>query len=139
MRGSDKFLLGCSFAIVAFYLFYDSGGTGAARSGIVAQSLREALGSFGSSIRGLMLMLCVPFLLGFLALLHDDQTKWAWSLVGIGGALLIIELLSRFNFFENLNLSRLLSLIAAIVPGVAPPPLNQLLATAGTLALQILS
>ena len=139
MRGSDKFLLGCSFAVVAFYLFYDSGGTGAARSGIVAQSLREAFGNSGSSIRGLMLLLCVPFLLGFLALLHDDQTKWAWSLVGIGGALLIIELLSRFNVFANLFLSHLLSLIAAVVPGVAPPPLNQLLATAGTLALQILS
>ena len=134
MRGSDKFLLGCSFAIVAFYLFYDSGGTGAARSGIVAQSLREAFGSSGSSIRGLMLLLCVPFLLGFLALLHDDQTKWAWSLVWIGGALLVIELLSRFNVFANLTLSHLLSLIVAIVPG-----LNRLLATAGTLALQILS
>ncbi|MCY2988275.1 MAG: hypothetical protein NTY19_10495 [Planctomycetota bacterium] len=139
MRNSDKFLLGCSFAVVAFYLFYDSGGAGAARSGIVAQSLREVLGSSSSSIRGLMLLLCVPSLLGFLALLHDDQTKWAWSLVGISGVLLITELLSRFNLFPNFNLLRLLSLIAAIVPGVAPPPLNQLLATASTLALQILS
>ncbi len=139
MRDSDKFLLGCSFAVVAFYLFYDSGGAGAVRSGVVAQSLHELLGGSGSSIRGLMLLLCVPFLLGFLALLHDDQTKWAWSLVGIGGALLVIELLSRLNLFANWNFSRLLSLIDAILPGAALTQLNRLLATAGTLALQILS
>ena len=138
MRGSDKFLLGCTFAILAFYLFYDSGGAGAVRSGIVAQSFRQLLGSFGSSTRGLLLLLCLPFLLGFFALLYDDRTKWAWGLIGIGGALLVIELLSRFHLFAKWDFSRLLGLIAAAVPGVATPQLNQLLARVGTIALRIL-
>jgi hypothetical protein len=121
MRGSDKFLLGCSFAILALYLFYDSGGAGAGRSGIVAQSLRQLLGDFGSSSRGLLLLLCVPFLFGFLSLLHDDQTRWAWYLIGTGGVLLVIEFASRLNFFAHWNLSRLLGLIAAVVAGTTPP------------------
>jgi hypothetical protein len=135
MRGSDKFLIGCTFAILACYLFYDSGGAGTVRSGVVVQSLRQLYGSSGSSTRNLMLLLCVPFLLGFLALLYDDRTRWAWSLVGVGGALLVIELVSRFNLLASWNIFHLLGLIAAAVPGASPPQLNALLTTAGTLAL----
>lgn len=108
MRGSDKFLLGCTFAILAFYLFYDSGGAGTVRSGVVAQSLHQLLGSTGASNRGLMLLLCVPFLLGFFVVLHDDQTRWAWGLALAGGALLVIELMSRLNALPNWDLARLL-------------------------------
>ena len=43
---------------------------------------------------------------------------WGWVLFGVGFAILIIEILSRLDFFMNLKLSHLLIMLVSFAAGI---------------------
>jgi hypothetical protein len=114
--GVPMFFIGLGLTALAGYLFFDSvrvttgGGwiTGLLRGG-------GGGGIWNTTSMGLIF---VPFLLGVIALFYDAKLKWAWWLMNIGLAIIVIEVLSRLRFLMNTKLSHLLGMMILFAAGI---------------------
>lgn len=60
----------------------------------------------------------LPLLVGVIGLFYDARKVWAWVVFLAGFAILVIEILSRLDFFFNLKLSHLLIMLVSFGAGI---------------------
>jgi hypothetical protein len=121
MRESDKFIVGFCLSALALYLLYDSVYVAPGRTGVFADVVSQLTGHTGSPTSQMLIILFVPFLLGFLVLLHDEHAKWAWALIWVGGFMLVIEAFSRFGLLVNVRFPHFLGALPFLGAAVFPP------------------
>jgi hypothetical protein len=63
-------------------------------------------------------LIFVPFLIGVIALFYNAAQKWAWWLMNIGLAIIVIEVLSRIRFLMTTKLSHLLGMMVLFAAGI---------------------
>jgi hypothetical protein len=105
--GLGMFVAGCALAVVSAYFFVDS----------------VRVTSFGGGwISGLMGgstgIVFLPLLIGVVGLFYDARRVWPWVLFVAGFAIVIVEVLSRLDFFVNLKLSHLLIMLVSFGAGI---------------------
>ena len=62
-------------------------------------------------------VLFVPFLIGAIALFYNAKMKWAWGLLGIGLALVFMEILSGLRFEFRMKVSSMIVMILIFAAG----------------------
>jgi hypothetical protein len=116
--GTGKFLIGFGLSALALYLFFDSVRVSTADLGVFSGFARRHAGG-GMLETTSMGLLFVPFFLGVLALFYDARLKWAWALMWVGLAILVIEILSRVRFVMNMKTTHLLLMMVLFAAGAA--------------------
>ncbi len=116
--GTGKFLIGFGLSALALYLFFDSVRVSTADLGVFSGFARRHAGG-GMLETTSMGLLFVPFFLGVLALFYDARLKWAWALMWVGIAILVIEILSRIRFVMNMKTTHLLLMMVLFAAGAA--------------------
>jgi hypothetical protein len=111
--GTGKFLTGFLLAGLATWFFLDSvlvtAGTGWLSGAM-------PFGWWGTTTSTGFLFL--PFAIGVIALFYDARKTWAWGLMYLGLAIIVIEILSRVRFMMQMKTSHLLLLITVFAAGV---------------------
>ncbi len=113
--GIGEFAIGFVLAGLAVYLFLDSV---VVNSGIGLIAGRVD-GMFGGIIGGRTSsgLVFVPFFIGVTALFYDSRPGWGWSLMYLGIAIIVIEILSRMQFLISMKVSHLLGIIVLLAAG----------------------
>ncbi len=105
--GLGVFLAGCALTFVSAWFFIDS---------VRVTTFGE--GWMSGLVGGSTGVVFLPLLVGVIGLFYDARKVWAW-LVFIGGfGVLVIEILSRLQFFLNLELSHLLIMLVSFGAGI---------------------
>ena len=60
----------------------------------------------------------VPLLVAIGALFYNAKAPWAWALLFIGLAIILIEILSQLRFFFDLKLSHFLLMLGGFAAGI---------------------
>lgn len=105
--GLGTFVAGCALTLVAVYFFIDSVRVTTFGAGWVS---RYSGGNTG--------VVFLPLLVGVIGLFYDARRRWAWVLALAGFAIVLVEVVSRLEFFLNLKLSHLLIMLVAFGAGV---------------------
>ncbi|MCA9079019.1 MAG: hypothetical protein KDA58_00610 [Planctomycetaceae bacterium] len=115
--GVNEFLIGFVLALLGTYLFFDSVRVQTGQFGAISSGAHRMLGGgrFGETTS--MGIVFIPFFIGVLALFTDASKKWAWYITYIGIAVLVIEILSRIQFYINTKLTHLLGMIVLFAAG----------------------
>ena len=120
--GGPEFMwaLGLLLAGVAAYLFFDSVNANTHGAGIVSGAMRS--GGHGGG-RGVwhttsMGIIFLPLFIAVVALFVDARYKWAWGLLWLGLAIIVVEILSRLRFEFHMKTSHLILLIVVFAAGV---------------------
>jgi hypothetical protein len=116
--GTGKFLIGFGLSALALYLFFDSVRVSTAELGLFSGLARRHAGG-GLLETTSMGLLFVPFFLGVLALFYDARLRWAWALMWLGLAVLVIEILSRIRFVMSMKTTHLLLMMVLFAAGAA--------------------
>ena len=113
--GDILFYFGLGLFLLGFgaYLFLDSVKVVAGNYGVFSGMMRSR-GFGGTSSTGLIF---TPFFLGIVILFYDAKKKWAWIIAGLGIALVMIEILSRLQFYLNMKVSHLMLLLLMMASG----------------------
>lgn len=59
----------------------------------------------------------VPFFIGVTGLFYDSQQRWGWTLMALGIAIVVVEILSRMQFLITMKVSHLLGIIVLLAAG----------------------
>jgi hypothetical protein len=113
--GVGIFFIGLGLTALAVYLFFDSVRVTTGGGWISGMFRGRGGGMWETTSMGLIF---VPFLIGVIALFYDAAQKWAWWLMNIGLAIIVIEVLSRVRFLMNTKLSHLLGMLVLFAAGV---------------------
>ena len=120
--GGPEFMwaLGLLLAGVAAYFFFDSVNANTHGAGIVSGAMRG--GGHGGG-RGVwhttsMGIIFLPLFIAVVALFVDATYKWAWGLLWLGLAIIVVEILSRLRFEFHMKTSHLILLIVVFAAGV---------------------
>ena len=105
--GLGMFVAGCALAVVSAWFFVDSVRVTSYGGGWIS---RYTGGSEG--------IVFLPLLVGVIGLFYDARKIWAWVVFLAGFAILVIEILSRLDFFFNLKLSHLLIMLVSFGAGI---------------------
>jgi hypothetical protein len=105
--GLGTFVAGCALAVVSAYFFVDSVRVTSYGGGWIS---RITGGSTG--------IVFLPLLVGVVWLFYDARRIGAWIVFVAGFAILIVEILSRLDFFFNLKLSHLLIMLVSFGAGI---------------------
>jgi len=113
--GLGTFVVGFALAALAVHLFFDSvmATTGAG----LFSGLMGGGGGHGFWQTTSMGIIFLPFFIGVLALFVDSKQRWAWWLMGLGLAILAIEILSRVRFILHMKTTHLLGLFILFAAG----------------------
>jgi hypothetical protein len=111
--GVGKFLMGFLLSGLATWFFLDSVLV-TAGAGWISGAL--PIGWWGTTTSTGFLFL--PFTIGVIALFYDARKAWAWGLMYLGLAIIVIEILSRVRFMMQMKTSHLLLLITVFAAGV---------------------
>jgi len=126
--GVGLFLIGFLMSVVALWFFFDSVLVTSRDMGLFSGMMggrgRGGGGHGGGGGGGAgwrtttsMGILFVPFLLGTIVLFYNSRIKWAWWLMWIGIAILVIEILSRIRFMLQMKTSHLLGMFLLFAAG----------------------
>lgn len=120
--GETLFLWGLGIFLLGFgaYLFLDSVRVTAGHGGVISGLFRGGRGGGGGGgMAGTVsnALIFTPFFLGVVILFFDASKKWAWWVVGIGIAFIVVEVLSRTRFFLDLKVSHMLILLLMMAGG----------------------
>ncbi len=113
--GIGEFAMGFVLAGLAVYLFLDSV---VVTSGIGMIAGRVD-GMFGGMLGGRTSsgLVFVPFFIGVTALFYDSRQQWGWTVMYLGIAIIVIEILSRMQFLVTMKVSHLLGIIVLLAAG----------------------
>ncbi len=110
--------VGLLLAGLALYLFFDSvyvtSGGGGWISGWMG-GMGGIGGMMQTSSHGLIF---VPLLLGVVALFYDATKSWAWGLLWVGLAIVVVEIMSRLEFRFSMKTSHLMLLLVMLGAGI---------------------
>lgn len=113
--GAGQFFMGFGLAVLALYFLFDSVRASTEVYGMFSGMLRRGQGGMWDTAS--MGFLFVPFFLGVTALFYNAKMKWAWGLMWIGVAVIVIEILSRIRFRMDVKTSFLLGIIIMFAAG----------------------
>ena len=124
--GDGQFMAAIGFilAAVGLYFLFDSVHVRSGGQGWVSGMMRGRGGGAGGAHGGGMGMttsmgiIFVPFIIATIALFYDATKRWAWYLLGVGIAIIIIELLSRLRFQFDMKTSHLLLIFVLFSAGI---------------------
>ena len=105
--GLSMFLAGSALAAVSAWFFIDS-----------VRVTSFGHGWMSGMVGGSTGVVFLPLVVGVIGLFYDARKLWGWVLFGVGFAILIIEILSRLDFFMNLKLSHLLIMLVSFAAGI---------------------
>jgi hypothetical protein len=113
--GIGEFALGFVLAGLAVYLFLDSVVV-TSGIGMIAGRVDGMFGGIlgGRTSSGLVF---VPFFIGVTSLFYDSRQRWGWTLMYLGIAIIVIEILSRMQFLISMKVSHLLGIIVLLAAG----------------------
>jgi hypothetical protein len=113
--GIGEFALGFVLAGLAVYLFLDSVVV-TSGIGMIAGRVDGMFGGIlgGRTSSGLVF---VPFFIGVTALFYDSRQRWGWTVMYLGIAIIVIEILSRMQFLISMKVSHLLGIIVLLAAG----------------------
>ena len=113
--GVSEFAIGFVLAGLALYLFLDSVvvSTGV---GLIAVGFN---GMFGGAIgdtasTGIVFL---PFFVGVTALFYNARTRWGWTTMSLGIAIIVVEILSRIRFLLQMKVTHLMGIIVLLAAG----------------------
>lgn len=114
--GIGLFSIGFVLSAVSLYFFFDSVQVTTQGFGVLTSMIHHGMGGglYGTASMGIIF---VPFFLGVLALFYDARPSWAWYLMWSGLGVLVIEILSKLNFFFNVRASHLILLLGLFAAG----------------------
>jgi len=110
--GIKLFVGGLALTGISMWFFMDSVRVKSYGNGWIS----GGFGGFGGT--GSMGILFVPLLIGIGALFYKSDALWAWAMLAIGIALIVIEILSKLQFFYDLKLSHLLLMLGGFAAGI---------------------
>ncbi len=110
--GLNVFVGGAALSAVAAWFFVDSVRVTTYGNGWVSRGL----GGIGGT--GSMGVIFLPFFIGVVALFYDASKKWPWTVMSIGVAVIVIEILSRLRFFLDLKLSHFMIMLISFAAGL---------------------
>ena len=105
--GLGTFVAGCALAVVSAYFFVDSVRVTSFGGGWISRMVGGSTG-----------VVFLPLLVGVVGLFYDARKLWSWVLFVAGFGILIVEILSRLDFFFNLKLSHLLIMLVSFGAGI---------------------
>lgn len=105
--GLVSFVAGCALAAVSAWFFVDSVRVTSYGGGWVSR--------FAGGNNGVVFL---PLLIGVVWLFYDARKLGAWIVFLAGVAVILIEILSRLDFFFNLKLSHLLIMLISFGAGL---------------------
>lgn len=105
--GLGVFLAGCALSITSAWFFVDS-----------VRVTTFGAGWMSGLVGGSTGVVFLPLLAGVIALFYDARKLWGWVLFAVGFAILVVEILSRLQFFLNLKLSHLLIMLVSFGAGI---------------------
>lgn len=113
--GLSEFTVGFVLAGLAVYLFLDSV-TVSTSVGLIAGGLHGMLGGMigGTASSGLVFL---PFFIGVTALFYNANQRWCWTVMYLGIAVIVIEILSQIRFLIQMKVSHLLGIIILLAAG----------------------
>ena len=113
--GIGEFALGFVLAGLAVYLFLDSVVV-TSGIGMIAGRVDGMFGGIlgGRTSSGLVF---VPFFIGVTSLFYDSRQRWGWTVMYLGIAIIVIEILSRMQFLISMKVSHLLGIIVLLAAG----------------------
>lgn len=113
--GLSEFSVGFILAGLAVYLFLDSV-TVSTGVGLIAGGLHGMLGGMiGSTASSGLIFL--PFFIGVTALFYNAHQRWGWTVMYLGIAVIVIEILSQIRFLIQMKVSHLLGIIVLLAAG----------------------
>ena len=105
--GLGSFLAGVALSGTAAWFFVDSVRVSSDRGGWISGLMGGSAG-----------VVFLPLVVGVIGLFYDAREPWAWLLSAVGFLIIMIEVLSRLQFFFNLKLSHLLIMIVSFAAGI---------------------
>ena len=117
--GGGKFILGLLLSAVSLYFFFDSVLVSSRGGGAISGMMRGGRGGGGGGMWNTTSMgiVFLPFFIGIIALFYDAKIKWAWGVMWIGLAIIVIEILSRIRFLIEIKSSHLLIMVVTFAAG----------------------
>ncbi len=117
--GLVLFGVGFLLSTAALYFFFDSV-VAHTEHGLISGWLRGrgGRGGQGGGYTTSMGILFVPFLIGTIALFYDASKKWAWWLMGLGVAIIAVEILSHIRFHLQMKVVHLLGIFVMFAAGL---------------------
>ena len=117
--GGPEFMwaLGLLLTGVAAYFFFDSVNANTHGGGIISGAMRGG-GGHGVWHTTSMGIIFLPLFIAVVALFVDANYKWAWGLLWLGLAIIVVEILSRLRFEFHMKTSHLILLIVVFAAGV---------------------
>lgn len=113
--GLSEFSIGIVLAGLAVYLFLDSV-TVSTGIGVIAGSLNGIFGGMVGNTASSGLVF-IPFFIGVTALFYDSRQRWGWTVMYLGLAFIIIEIMSQIRFLVQMKVSHLLGIIVLLAAG----------------------
>ncbi|NNE73534.1 MAG: hypothetical protein HKN26_07720 [Acidimicrobiales bacterium] len=110
--GLGLFFGGIALTAISFWFFMDSVRVNSYGNGLISRGF----GGFGGT--GNMGVIFLPLLVGIGALFYDASKRWAWVIFGGGLVLIIVEIVSKLNFFFDLKLSHFLLMLGGFSAGI---------------------
>ncbi len=108
--GLGTFALGAVLSGASAWFFVDSVRVVTYGNGWISRGFGGGTGSAG--------IVFLPIFIGCVALFYDASKTWAWALFGIGGAIIVVEILSKLNFWFNLKLSHFMIMLISFAAGI---------------------
>ena len=110
--GIGLFVGGVALTALSAWFFIDSVRVTTYGNGWIS----GGFGGFGGT--GSMGVLFVPLLIAIGALFYNAKATWAWVLLALGVAIILIEIVSQLRFFYNLKLSHFLLMLGGFAAGI---------------------
>jgi len=114
--GIGEFIVGFLLAAAALYFFFDSVRVSRFGAGMISQGM-GGRGGMGMGQTTSMGILFVPFFIGVIGLFYDAKQRWAWVVMWMGVAMLVVEILSSLRFEMNMKMTMLLLMLVMFAAG----------------------
>lgn len=114
--GTAPFLAGLGLTLTALglYLLFDSVQVHSGGAGMISQWLGGSTG-WETTSRGVIFL---PLLAGIALLFYNSKLLIGWGLLWIGLAVVVVEILSRLQFYFNMKTSHLILILGLTAAGV---------------------
>lgn len=123
--GGNLFLLGIGLLLSALslYLLMDSFRVTTGGGGFISGAMRGRGGGGGAGRGGMgtttsMGVIFLPFFIGVVGLFYNARLKWAWGLMWVGIAIILIEMFSRIRFQTDMKVSHLVLILTMFAAGI---------------------
>ena len=116
--GTAPFLAGLGLTLTALglYLLFDSVQVTSGGQGLISRMLGGGgMGMWETTSRGIIF---APLMLAVVLLFYNAKWKFAWGLLWVGFAIIVVEILSRLQFVFSMKTSHLILILGMTAAGI---------------------